>query len=119
MYHLYDVHIKSVSTSNMYVYHCSHWGKFGQRNLKSRNTYISEPQEYVKMMTDSSIVIQNMIFINEDYIILCWISKKEFTESLSNTSVAVAAFTTAQARLKLYTLLEGLQERAVYYDTDR
>ena len=30
----------------------------------------------------------------------------------------LAAYTMAQARLKLYTLLEGLQERVLYFDTD-
>ena len=30
----------------------------------------------------------------------------------------LAAYTTAQARLKLYTLLEHLQERVLYFDTN-
>jgi hypothetical protein len=34
------------------------------------------------------------------------------------TNVVVAAFTTAYARLKLYDVLDMLQERVLYYDTD-
>ena len=34
------------------------------------------------------------------------------------TNDVVAAYTTAQARLKLYSYLEHLGERALYYDTD-
>lgn len=32
--------------------------------------------------------------------------------------MAIAAFTTAQARLKLYEYLEKLDRRVLYYDTD-
>ena len=34
------------------------------------------------------------------------------------TNVFIAAFTTCQARLKLYESLEVLKERVLYYDTD-
>ena len=34
------------------------------------------------------------------------------------TNVVIAAFTTAHARLKLYSYLEKLQEQALYFDTD-
>ena len=47
-----------------------------------------------------------------------WRAKGDFLESLPNTNVVLAAYTTAQARLKLYTLLECLQERVLYFDTD-
>ena len=39
-------------------------------------------------------------------------------ETLPVTNVVVAAYTTAQARLKLSSYLEPLGERALYYDTD-
>ena len=34
------------------------------------------------------------------------------------TNVAIAVYTTAQARLKLYSYLEKLGDRVLYYDTD-
>ena len=34
------------------------------------------------------------------------------------TNVVIAAFTTAQARLKLYSVLERIQQRVLYFDTD-
>jgi len=43
----------------------------------------------------------------------------EFLQPLSNTSPMIAAFVTAQARLKLYTYLEQLQERVLYFDTGK
>ena len=41
-----------------------------------------------------------------------------FTKPNNKTNVAIAAFTTTYARLKLYGLLDLLQDRVLYYDTD-
>ena len=39
--------------------------------------------------------------------------------SINNVNIYIAIYTTAQARLKLYNeLLEPLQERVLYFDTD-
>ena len=43
---------------------------------------------------------------------------KNFVEPNAKTNVVIAAFTTAYARLKLYDVLDLLQERVLYYDTD-
>lgn len=42
----------------------------------------------------------------------------EFVEVLANTNTVIAAYTTAQARLKLYSYIEQLQDRVIYFDTD-
>ena len=39
-------------------------------------------------------------------------------KSFPLTNVVLAAFTTAHARLKLYSYLEKLQEQVLYFDTD-
>jgi hypothetical protein len=44
--------------------------------------------------------------------------KEEFVEESGRTNVVIAAYTTAQARLKLYCYLEQLGPRALYADTD-
>jgi hypothetical protein len=62
--------------------------------------------------------ITDLIFVNDEHVALRWHQKSEFVESLPNTNVVLAAFTTAQARLKLYSLLENLQDRVLYFDTD-
>ena len=43
---------------------------------------------------------------------------KNFEEQNNKVNIVIAAFTTAYARLKLYDLLDLLQERILYYDTD-
>ena len=42
----------------------------------------------------------------------------KFIQPDAKTNVVIAAFTTAYARLKLYGVLDMLQERVLYYDTD-
>ncbi len=47
-----------------------------------------------------------------------WRFKNEFVETNARTNVIIAAYTTCQARLKLYEDLEELGPRALYADTD-
>ena len=96
----------------------SMWGKMGQNPNKSKIVYISDPAEYVTMMTDDRVEITDIIPVNDEQLALQWNEKSDFVQSLPNTNVVLAAFTTAHARLKLYTLLEKLQERVLYFDTD-
>lgn len=96
----------------------SHWGKFGQQPNKDKLTYVADPKTYIDMMTDQTIEVTDLLYINTEHIGIRWRSKDDFVEAHSNTNVVLAAFTTAQARLKLYELLEGLQERVLYFDTD-
>ena len=44
-------------------------------------------------------------------------SEPEFEEIITNTNVVIAAFTTAYARLKLYSYMEPLGDRVMYTDT--
>lgn len=47
-----------------------------------------------------------------------WEYTDKFIESSGQTNVVIAAYTTAQARLKLYSYLEKLESRTLYCDTD-
>ena len=96
----------------------SHWGKFGQRPNKDKLTYVADPATYIEMMTDEKTEVTDLMYINKEHIGIKWRSKEDFVESLPNTNVVLAAFTTAQARLKLYDLLEQLDDRVLYFDTD-
>lgn len=96
----------------------SMWGKMGQNPNKSKMTYVSDPVEYVDMMTDDGREITDLIYVNDEHVAIRWNEKSDFVESLPNTNVVLAAFTTAHARLKLYGLLENLGDRVLYFDTD-
>ena len=45
-------------------------------------------------------------------------NKEEYSKPNPSVNVYIALFTTAHARLKLYELLDILQERVLYMDTD-
>ena len=56
--------------------------------------------------------------VNDETVEVHYRSKDAFAEQNDNVNIVIAAFTTAYARLKLYDLLDLLQERVLYYDTD-
>jgi hypothetical protein len=60
----------------------------------------------------------SICFVSEDMVKVQWKHSDEFVEASSNTNPFIAAYTTAQARLKLYSYLEQLGERVLYFDTD-
>ncbi|XP_053393861.1 uncharacterized protein LOC128555496 isoform X1 [Mercenaria mercenaria] len=96
----------------------SFWGKFGQRSNLTQTTYISDPCDFFEMMTNDQQVVKNVRFVNEGYVQLDWIYNEDFIETSSRTNVIIAAYTTAQARLKLHSFLQTLINRALYCDTD-
>ena len=49
---------------------------------------------------------------------LQWGYEAEFQPESEQTNIFIASFTTCWARLKLYSLLDQLRDRVLYYDTD-
>ncbi|CAH0562743.1 unnamed protein product [Brassicogethes aeneus] len=96
----------------------SFWGKFGQRENLMQTTVISTPQELFDMLTDSSIIVNNMVIISDEMLLISWKKHEEAVSPLSTVNVAIAAYTTAMARLELYSYLEKLGKRVLYFDTD-
>ncbi len=93
-------------------------GKFGQRANLCKTEMITEPPRYYDLLTSDEFEVSNARIVNDNMIEVQYKSVSEFGEPNNKTNVIVAAFTTAYARLKLYDLLDLLQERALYYDTD-
>ncbi|XP_055374404.1 uncharacterized protein LOC129607410 [Condylostylus longicornis] len=96
----------------------SFWGKFGQRENLQKTSIINQPRELYNLLTNPSIEVCYIFPVNEENIIVNWQYKEEVMDSLPTVNVCIAAYTTTQARLKLYSYLEKLQERVLYYDTD-
>ena len=70
------------------------------------------------MMCDPTVQIQDFNIVDDDHLLL---SSKKISETLcdpGHTNVFLASFTTCWARLKLYDLLDMLQRRVLYWDTD-
>ena len=80
-------------------------------------THVSDPTEYFDLLTCDKQTVTDINFLNEN-IEMRWKYIDEFSPVSSRTNVVIAAYTTAQARLKLYSYLERLGGRALYTDTD-
>ncbi|MGB5440078.1 MAG: DNA polymerase, partial [Gammaproteobacteria bacterium] len=102
----------------------SFWGKFGQRENLLQQKYVT-PQEFFKLFHDPTVDLKSWEMIggqDEDdesaTMLVRYTKKEDFIKPLSNTNVVIAAFVTAHARIRLYSYLEELQDRVLYFDTD-
>ena len=79
---------------------------------------VYEPKRLFELLYSDEFEVCDARLVNDDMMEVQFRNVKEFEEQNSKVNVAIAAFTTAYARLKLYDLLDLLQERVLYYDTD-
>ena len=96
----------------------SMWGKFAQRSNLSQTKIMDEPSEVYKLLQSDTVTVENIRLINEEVIEVTYKDDERFARINPNTNVVIAAFTTCHARLKLYEVLEQLQDRVMYQDTD-
>lgn len=59
-----------------------------------------------------------MTELTDEALMFTYKFKEEAEQVQPSVSVAIAAYTTAHARLVLYKYLKQLQERVLYFDTD-
>jgi hypothetical protein len=64
------------------------------------------------------IAIVHINELNDNMLQIDYKYKCYYVENDFNTNILIAAFTTANARLRLYEMLDILGENVVYYDTD-
>ena len=96
----------------------SFWGKFGQRSNMAQVEITDDPSVYFDKLTSDCEEVVAVNYVSEEAVELRWRFKDDFVEPSGKTNVVIAAYTTAQARLKLYSYLEMLGQRALYADTD-
>jgi hypothetical protein len=93
-------------------------GKFAQNSKKPQTTIVNSPSELYKMLADPAIAITSIDEASDDMFYVNWEYVEELIETNPNTSVIIAAFTTASARIRLYRILQKLGDKALYFDTD-
>lgn len=96
----------------------SFWGKFGQRENMPKTSYVTDPSEYFDMLTSNRQQVKDVSYVSDEMVRLQWVLDDNFVETSGRTNVVIAAYTTAQARLILYSYLETLGDRTLYADTD-
>ncbi|XP_033096042.1 uncharacterized protein LOC117100449 [Anneissia japonica] len=91
---------------------------FSIRENLQKTTVTSDPATLFSMLTDPSIIVNDINFFSENVAEIKHTFIDEKVPINKKGNVVLAAFTTAHARLKLYQVLEKLQRRVLYYDTD-
>ncbi|XP_033214080.1 uncharacterized protein LOC117171136 [Belonocnema kinseyi] len=96
----------------------SFWDKFVQRNNLPQTDIVRTKEKLLRMLLKPEIKVRNIVPANKKMLYLCWAYREEAVTPLPDTNVVIAAYTTVQARLKLYDCLSQLDRRVLYYDTD-
>ncbi|GBL98846.1 hypothetical protein AVEN_57575-1 [Araneus ventricosus] len=96
----------------------SFWGRFGMNVNKTQLTYAHTLPQFNKLVADPTKNIKDIYLPTEEVAAIVWENKKQFIPQDTTTNVFLAAFTTAWARLKLYSEMEKLGDAVLYHDAD-
>ena len=84
----------------------------------TKTKQVTEPKDLYAYLDSDQYEVKDAQMINDETVEIQYVEKEGFVEENNKVNIVIAAFTTAYARLKLYDLLDLLQERVLYYDTD-
>lgn len=94
------------------------WGKFAQRTNPSNTTLISDPKQFIEYVFSVKYDVTSLSFLNDDIALVQWKYRDDSSAPGTKVNIFIAAFTTAYARLELYDVMDKLQRRVLYHDTD-
>lgn len=94
------------------------WGKFGERDCKVKKTFINERDHLLNLITNPSNETLSLYELSSEALLVSYKLLDECLMKQPNVNVAIAAYTTAHARLHLYKYLDLLKDKALYHDTD-
>ena len=96
----------------------SFWGKFGEKPNKTQTHTVTSPAELYNIIENQGNNIHDIRIITEDVVEVDTTKATEEVIPSSKTNIFIASFTTAWARLELYSYLDKLKEQVLYFDTD-
>jgi hypothetical protein len=96
----------------------SQWGRYAMNSGKTKCKFITKPYELFDLMNNEQFEVTNVVFPNDEIAICYYKDSKDMHIGSNQTNVVIAAFVTAQARLKLYSELRNIGKDLVYCDTD-
>ena len=96
----------------------SFWGKFGENLHKPTTEAVHNAHDLFSFVSNSFLDIRQVRISNDDTVEIVYANLKENQPDNGRVNIFIAAFTTCHARLKLYSYLEQLQQRVLYFDTD-
>ena len=92
----------------------SMWSKWAQNQNKTQTTIADSEKEFYELLTCPGIEVTSLVFPNNDVVLVSWRYPQDNVAAGKNVNVAVAAYVTTQARLKLYEYLSELRESVIY-----
>ncbi|KAG1713953.1 hypothetical protein GQR58_002021 [Nymphon striatum] len=95
------------------------WEKFAQRSNMPQVIFVNNTESFFFChLSDPNKIVTDFKVITDDMIMLVHTNRKSALTSPKFANVPVASLTTAYARLNLYSVIENLDERLLYFDTD-
>lgn len=100
----------------------SQWGYLAMNTNKCQSKFIFDKDEWLEFIENKQYKIQKVLFKDSEgdipkHVFVSYSIIEDFHTGGLKTNVAIAAFVTAHARLKLYDLMEKLGDRLLYCDT--
>ena len=92
----------------------SFWGKFGENTRKSKTTTVRDPAHLFELLSDPLFNITNLRLCTEECLEAVYTDPQHEYVDNGKINIFIAAFTTCNARLKLYTYLE---QQVLYFGT--
>ena len=92
------------------------WGKFGQNSNPTKCLYTSDPKAIIEILMRDKVSSICKLKDSEKFEVIY--SCVDGEQETPNTNVALAAFTTSHARLRLYDAMSKLGPQFLYSDTD-
>lgn len=94
------------------------WGKFGQAQNKEQSELVFEATRFYEVINSADCDVLDLHLINQDIIEVVYKQKEQVVKESNIANIFIAIFTTAWARLELYDLINKLDRRVLYMDTD-
>ena len=94
------------------------WGKFAQNPALPKTEYVDSAQRFAELMFNGRADVKHLLLINDEMVQMQFDEKEEFIQPSNFANVVIGNFVTSFARLRLYEMLEQVQERVLYFDTD-
>ena len=95
------------------------WGKFAQRPCLEQYAFTRNFTEFTRIVSQPGVTVNNFEIISKNLVEVRYMEDNDYVNESEHISEAVAAFTTSNARLRLYAFIDWLHySQVLYYDTD-
>lgn len=94
------------------------WGHFGMKDNYTQKEYCFNSDQLTNIVFNEKFEDVNLMILDNDTVLTEYQTKEYYKKPNTSVNIYIALFSTAHARLKLYELLDTLQERVMYLDSD-